>query len=342
MPLSKIKFGNTYIGTGYPCFIIAEIGINHEGCIDTCVKMVKAAANAGADAIKLQTSDPDENYHPDTYSYEIYKKSFIGIEGTSKIFNYARTLGLEVFTTSGLRTLEWVDKLKPSGYKISSGLFSNFLLMEETIKKGRPIILSTGLSTYSDVDNMVDLFKKHNFDEYMILQCTSLYPCPEEHINLSSIETISNRYNVISGLSDHSTSTDVPAFAVAAGAKIIEKHFTLDTSRSSFDHFISLDEKGFRDMVNAIRRSEVLMGNGRKELLESVSIKRNDMGRFIFSSENLTTGHIITIDDVIFLRASSGNKSSLVSAANYKDIVGKTLKQDLNKLEPITVNDVKN
>ncbi len=329
------------IGAGQPCFIIAEIGINHEGDTEYCKQMVKACAEAGADAVKLQTSDPDENYHPDTESYEIYKKSFLGFEQTGEIFEYAKSLGLEVFTTSGLRTLEWVEKLNPSGYKISSGLFSNFYLIEQTVQKGRPVILSTGLSAYEDIDRVVAIFEKNALKDYAILQCTSLYPCPDEHINLSAIDEIAKRYGVVSGLSDHSVTKDIPALSVASGAKVIEKHFSLDTSRPSYDHSISLDFEGFKDMVFMIRRAETLMGSSKKALIPEIEVKRKNMERFIFSSQKLTKGKVVSIDDLLFLRARSESQN-LLSASECENLIGKEIVNDINALEPIKEKDVKN
>ena len=341
MPSKKMNFGNQHIGEGQPCFIIAEIGINHEGDVDTCIQMVKACAEAGANAAKLQTSDPDENYHPSTDSYNIYKQSYLGAEKTDKIFKYARSLGLEVFTTSGLRTLEWVEKLNPSGYKISSGLLKHAHLAEQTVRMGRPIILSTGLSEYADIDEMVAIFKKNDFDDYTILQCTSLYPCPDGHINLASINEIKEKYGVISGLSDHSVATDVPAYAVSAGAKIIEKHFTLDTKRKGFDHPISLDVDGFKEMVSLIRRAEALMGDANKNLVPEILEKREKMQRYIFSSQSLTKGKVISIDDLLFLR-SQGESEKRLSASECDFLLGKKLLKDIEHLELIGQSDVEN
>lgn len=341
MPNASFKFGNTMIGAGQPCFIIAEIGINHEGDTEYCKQMVKACAEAGADAVKLQTSDPDENYHPDTESYEIYKKSFLGPEQTGEIFEYARSLGLEVFTTSGLRTLEWVEKLEPSGYKISSGLFSNFYLIEQTVKKGRPVILSTGLSSYEDIDKAVAIFNKNGLEDYAILQCTSLYPCPDEQIHLSAIGEISRRYGVMSGLSDHSITKDIPALSVASGAKIIEKHFSLDINRAGYDHSISLDFDGFKEMVDLLRRAEALMGKPNKDLSPAITEKRKKMERCIFSSQKLTKGKVISIDDLLFLRAGD-EKHNLLSASECHNILGKKIVNDMNALEPIKKVDVQN
>lgn len=339
MPNQSFKFGNTMIGVGSPCFIIAEIGINHEGDVEVCKQMIKSCADAGADAVKLQTSDPDENYHPDSVSYEVYKKSYLNEEQTAEVFNYARSLGLEVFTTSGLRTLEWVEKLAPSGYKISSGLLTHFHLVEQTVKKGRPVILSTGLSTYDDIDKMVQVFQKHDLADYAILQCTSLYPCPEEQIHLSAIRAIESRYGVVSGLSDHSISDDVPALAVAAGAKIIEKHFSLDPSREGFDHFISLDFEGFSRMVKAIRRAETLLGSPDKVLIDAIKEKRKNMERFVFSARKLTKGKAISMNDLLFLRAQN-DKAALLSAAECETLFGKILLRDIDPIEPVLKQDV--
>lgn len=339
MPHRSFQFGKTHIGQGFPCFIVAEIGINHEGCVDTCLKMVKVAAEAGANAIKLQTSDPDENYHPSSTSYQIYQKAFLSPEETSKIFNYTRELGLEPFTTSGLKTLEWVEKLKPSGYKISSGLFSHRLLIEETVKKARPVILSTGLSTYEDIDGAVQIFEKHQLQAYAILQCTSLYPCEDKLINLSSVLRIINKYGAVTGFSDHSLGINTASYAVAAGAKIIEKHFSLDAGREGFDHKISLNYQGFKEMTGLIRHAEILLGQDDKKLDEKLIPVRERMERYIFSGNNLEKNHILKAEDLLFLRSDVHNKTGL-SALHYESILGKKLNKNIDKLEPINMSDV--
>lgn len=335
----NFKFGKREIGEGLPCFIIAEIGINHEGSFDECLKMVTAAAEAGADAVKLQTSDPDENYHPATQSYEIYKRAFFGPEETGKIFNFARSLGLEVFTTSGLKTLDWVEALNPSGYKISSGLFSHLLLIAETAKKGRPVLLSTGLSTYEDIDKAVKIFSDQRLDEYAILQCTSLYPCEEKKLNLSSIPYIVQKYAVIGGFSDHSISVDTPAYAVMCGAKIIEKHFSLNTNRKGFDHHISLNQSAFKEMVRLVRRAEILLGDPGKKLSDDLHSVRQSMERQIFSGNKIKKDSIVTRDDLLFLR-SDPEKLAGLGAGDYMSIIGKTAKRNVNYLEPINISDV--
>src|SRR5262249_51834119 len=158
--------------------VIAEIGINHEGSVEACGKMITAAAGAGADAIKLQTVDPDESYAPGTASYALFSRAWLSPEATARMFGLARDLGMEPFTTSGdPATLDWVDRLRPAAHKISSGLLTHLPLIRRAAATGRSVIMSTGMSTLEDVDDAVAAAQGAPI---ALMQCTSLYPAPPD------------------------------------------------------------------------------------------------------------------------------------------------------------------
>mgnify|MGYP005636274399 FL=1 len=180
MPEASFKIGSRTVGAEAPCFVIAEIGVNHEGSLDHGMGMVEAAARAGADAIKLQTALPEDNYAPDTDVYRQYAESFLSMEDTGKIFEHARTKGLAAFTTTGLATLPAIEALGPDAYKVSSGTLSNHPLLEALCAMGRPVLLSTGMSDLEEVDEAVRLARMAGADRLSVLQCTSLYPAPPE------------------------------------------------------------------------------------------------------------------------------------------------------------------
>ena len=249
---NKIKIGNKIINSSKEVFCISEIGINHEGDVNLCAKMIKESVKAGADAIKLQTIDADENYLKDSISYSLFKKAWLTKEETSNMFDYARSLGLQPFTTVGdFKTLEWVKRLKPKIYKISSGLITHIPLIKKISSLKETIIISTGTANKRDLDIALG-FIKINKKKTILLHCVSIYPTPYHQANLSKISKLRKTYKLPVGYSDHVLGFNASIAAVNLGCMVIEKHFTLDKNRKSFDHRISLEPDEFKDMVKNI------------------------------------------------------------------------------------------
>ena len=243
-------------------FIIAEIGINHEGNINKCLKLIKKAKFADADAVKLQTIDPANNYVSNSKSFEIFNKGILSIEETKKAFNYAKKNKIKIFTTCGdINTAKWVEKLNPIAWKISSGLIHHIPLISYLSKFKRTMILSTGIAKFEEVGTAVKAVRAKGNNKIVILQCTSNYPVRSENINLSKIRLYKKKYKCEVGFSDHSIGSDAAFLSVAAGATYLEKHFTLNKKSKGFDHKISLEPKEFKNMVHKIRLAEKMMGS---------------------------------------------------------------------------------
>lgn len=334
MAIKAFEFGKHKIGSGQPTFIIAEIGINHEGNVDVCAKMIEKAVWAGADAIKLQTSDPEENYMPHTESYSIYKKAFLGPEQTGYLFKLTRELHAEPFTTAGYKTLDWVRKLNPSGYKISSGTLGHIPLIAKTAAQGKPLLMSTGISSEEEISYAVDIAKKNGAPHIALLQCTSLYPAPLQQLHLSAIRWLQQKYKVNVGFSDHSLGVKAAPLAVAAGACIIEKHFTLDKKRKSFDHKISLEPSEFKKMVKEIRETEKIMGSPVKKLSSEQHHIRKRMARYLIISHDLPKGHILQEEDLLVLRTGEGSEG--LEPKYFYDFLGKKIKRNIPKYALVT------
>ena len=163
-------------------YVIAEIGVNHEGSVDSCAEMIRASASAGADAVKLQTVDASRCYAPETESYKVFSEAALTEAETANMFQLARNCGVDVFTTSGdLQTLEWVDRLNPAAHKISSGLLSCTPIVKEACKFGRPVLMSTGMSSTATIDLSVEIVRQSGC-QTALFQCTSLYPCPIDKV----------------------------------------------------------------------------------------------------------------------------------------------------------------
>jgi len=319
-------------------YIIAEIGINHEGSAERCANMIKAFAQAGADAIKLQTVDVDKSYAPDTESYKLFKAASLSAAETENMFILARQCGVEPFTTSGdLHSLEWVDKLNPVAHKISSGLISCLPIVEATCKKGRPVLMSTGMSDSASIQPAIAITKEYGC-AVALLQCTSEYPCPTEKLNLATIRTLKEKFNLPVGFSDHSIGTEMAFLSVAAGASLVEKHVSFDKKRPSFDHSISLEIDEFAEMVKKIRLAEVALGLPQKIIDTKLQIQSQKFQRCIAAAANLEAGHILTLNDLLFMRFT--NQNAAVSATETNKVIGKTLIHPIKEKHPIGWQDI--
>lgn len=330
-PQASFRFGSRAIGDNQPVLVIAEIGINHEGDADLACRMVEAAADAGADAIKLQTANPDENYAPDTPSYATYAQAFLGPEDTARVFQCARGVGVEAFTSTGMSTFDWVEKLAPAGYKISSGTLCHIPLIRMVAASGRPVLMSTGVATHDEIDRAVGEAAAHGAADIGLMQCTSIYPCPDDLVDLSSIAWLRQRYQRPVGFSDHTTAEDTAALAVAAGARFIEKHFSLSPEKTTFDHAVSLGPSGLREMIEKIRRAEALLGAGDKPLRAREQATR--MRRYLVASRRLAPGDTVRPDDVGVMRISAIDGA--IGPADYDRVVGATVRRTVAPFAPL-------
>ena len=256
----NFKISNLNLSHNSKTVIIAEIGINHEGNYSKCIKMINKANEAGANLVKLQVVDPDSNYEKSTLSYKLFKNSILSDENIYKIYNYCKKKKINIFSTFDKKKFEFFKKLNQPCYKISSSLFYDYFLIKDIIKINKPVIISTGVSDLEDINKMVSLLKKEKNKKISFLHCRSLYPTNLKKLHLSRIKYISEKYSVLTGYSDHTIGSDVSISAVNMGAKIIEKHFTLDSKRKGFDHKISLEPKSFSLMVKKIRENEIMIG----------------------------------------------------------------------------------
>jgi sialic acid synthase SpsE len=318
-------------------FVIAEVGVNHEGSVETCVRMMDAAREAGADAVKLQTIDPDSNYVAGTESHQVFSQAFLDREQTSQVFAYARTIGLSCFTTAGdFETLEWVDRLDPVAHKISSGLLTHTSLIDRAAATGRPLILSTGMSDVAEIE--AALAAVDGRVPAVFLQCTSIYPAPIETLNLRAIGWMSRCFEVPCGFSDHSLGTEASVLAVAAGAMCIEKHFTLNSERPGVDHRISLAPGEFRRMVDRIRQAERMLGVAGKPLSEELVRARACYLRCLVAKSDIPAGGEFTAHNVAVKRPMPDNRG--LDASMYEAVLGRHAAVDLKADEPIAATSV--
>jgi N-acetylneuraminate synthase len=274
----KIKIGNKWVGGSEPCLIIAEIGINHNGDLETAKQLIKVAASAGCDAVKFQkrTIDivytreeldkPRESPFGDT-NRALKEGLELGLDDYREIDRYCHELSIIWFASCWDEpSVDFIDQFHPPCYKIASASLTDDSLLRYTRSKGKPIILSTGMSTLEQIDHAVQILGE---GELVILHCTSAYPSPPEELNLSVIHTLAERYHCPIGYSGHEVGISTTVAAAVMGAKIIERHITLDRAMWGSDQAASMEPQGIKRLVEYIRTIERAKGDGEKVIYPS-------------------------------------------------------------------------
>jgi len=284
----KVKIGNRYVGDGEPCFIIAEIGINHNGDLSIAKKMIEAAKDVGCDAVKFQKrtvelvyteqelAKPRESPFGSTNG-DLKRGLEFGFEEYTEIYKYCKQLQIGCFASCwDEQSIDFMDRLDPICYKIASATLTDDQLLKKTRAMGKPVLLSTGMSTIEQIDHAVEILGK---EDLIILQCTSTYPSKIEELNLSAIRTLRQRYKVPVGYSGHEVGLPTTIAAVALGACVIERHLTLDRSMWGSDHAASVEVRGFERLVREIGNVSRAMGDGVKIVYESEKPTINKLRR---------------------------------------------------------------
>ena len=266
---TSIQIAGREVGAGHPTFVVAEVGINHGGNVETAKRLIEAAAKSGADAVKFQTYRSEKRISRESPIFDILKKCELDEEVHHDLVRVARDVGIPFFSTPfDPDSIELLESLGVPAYKIASFDIVNLSLIRAAAAKGRPLIVSRGMADIEEIDRAVEIMETARVP-YMLLHCVSAYPLKPADANLRMIGTLQRRYPCPVGYSDHTIGTEVPALAVAAGACAIEKHFTLDRNTPGPDHALSADPKDLSAMVERIRALEAILGSGEIRRLES-------------------------------------------------------------------------
>ena len=342
-----MQIGNNTIDSNSKVFIIAELSANHNGSLNTAIETIRAAKRAGADCIKLQTytadtitidCDNDDFIIQDTIwhgkkLYDLYNEAYTPWEWHDKLFEVAREEGLECFSSPFDKTaVDFLEKMGVPAYKIASFEVTDIPLIEYAASKGKPIIISTGIAEISDIELAVNACRSVGNHDIALLKCTSSYPAPIDEANMIMIKDLADRFNVISGLSDHTMGATVPIVAVALGAKIIEKHFILDRSIGGPDASFSMNEIEFSQMVQSIREAELAVGRVDYNLTPK-QLKGKDFSRSLYVVENIKAGEVISENNIRSVRPGFG-----LHPKYYKDILGKTVIRDIKRGDRLSLN----
>jgi len=347
-----MKIDNFEIDNNSEAFIIAELSANHNGSLEVAKETIRAAKRAGANAIKLQTYTADtltidcnkedfilksgSIWDGRTY-YDLYQEAYTPWEWHEELFKVAREEELISFSSPFDKTaVDFLEKLKVPAYKIASFEITDIPLIEYTASKGKPVIISTGIAGQEDIELALDACRRMGNNDIALLKCTSSYPAPIDEANMAMVKDFSERFGVISGLSDHTLGNTVPVVATCFGAKIIEKHFILNKSIGGPDATFSLDEREFTEMVNAVREAEKAIGNIDYTLTEKQK-KGKDFSRSLYVVEDIKAGDIITERSVRSIRPGFG-----MHPKYFQEIIGKTFSKSVEKGTALTADLLRN
>ena len=341
-----IKIKDRKIGKGQPSFIIAELSANHNHDIEVAKATIRAAKKAGADAIKFQTYTPDtltidcdnEYFQIDQGTlwdgrtlYDLYKEAYTPWEWHKELFELAEQEGLICFSSPFDKTaVDFLENLNVPAYKIASFEIQDIPLIKYVASKGKPVIMSTGIASIEDIQLAVDTCRGVGNNQIILLKCTSAYPASIDEANLSTIQDLSSRFSVDSGLSDHTMGTTLPMIAVSLGACMIEKHFILDKNVGGPDADFSLTPDEFKELVDSVRLAESALGKVSYELSEKVKRNRK-FARSLFVVEDIKAGDIISEKNVRSVRPGYG-----MHPKHYEEILGKVVKEDVKRGTPLS------
>lgn len=334
------------IGEAMPIFIVAEAGVNHNGSLKLARKLVDAAIHAGCGAIKFQTFNassmiskfaPMANYQQANIGrkyaqLELIKKLELSGKDFILLKKYCDKKGIMFFSTPfDEESVDFLDNLGVCCFKVGSGDLDNLPLLELIVKKGRPVIVSTGMSTIGEISEAVEIFRKNRNNKICLLQCTSNYPAMPEDINLKAMATLRKKFGLLVGFSDHSTGIEISLAAVALGAVIIEKHLTLNRNMKGPDHKASLNPTEFKSLVEGIRKIESALGNGVKRIMKSELNTCKVARKSIVANRDIATGQIIEKEHLAVKRPDNGLSPKFIN-----NIVGRKARCNIKADEPIT------
>ena len=331
--------------------IIAEAGVNHNGDLNLAKKMIDVAFEAGADIIKFQTAIPElvmsnsapkaeyqtKNTEINESQLEMSKKIHLPLSDYKELKSYCEEVGIKFLSTPFDHvSIDLLSDLGQDIFKIPSGEITNLPYLKKVANLKTKIIISTGMSNLSEIEFALDILVQNGstLDNIIVLHCNTDYPSPYEDVNLLAMNTIKNAFGVRVGYSDHTPGIEVPIAAVALGAEVIEKHFTLDKKMAGPDHLASLNPKELREMIIAIRNIEIALGSGKKIPTPSESKNLNIARRSIHLLNNVQEGTILNEEHLIMKRPGNG-----ISPVLINNIIGKKLKKSFPKDHMLTFDD---
>jgi N-acetylneuraminate synthase len=335
------------VGPGEPVYLIAEMSANHQHSFDEAVKLVHAAADAGADAIKLQTYTADTltiDSHQDCFRvgggtlwdgrtlHDLYREAFTPWEWQPRLKEVAERRGLALFSSAFDPTaVAFLEAMDVAVHKVASFELVDLPLIETMARTGKPLILSTGMASETEIAEAVDAARRAGASQIVLLKCTSAYPSPPEEMHLRTIPWLAERFGVAVGLSDHTMGIEVPVAAVALGAVVIEKHFTLSRAVAGPDSAFSLEPHEFRAMVEAVRKVEKALGKVQVGGAGEQEARCRTFRRSLFVVKDISAGEVLTVEHVRSIRPGHG-----LAPKFLPDVLGRRVVRDLVRGTPLS------
>lgn len=326
-------------------FIIAEAGVNHNGSLDLAKNLVDAAKDAGADCVKFQTfisknivsknavkaDYQKQQTQSEETQYDMLKKLELSFDEFVELNEYCKSRDIEFMSTAfDFESIDFLDNLGVGTWKIPSGDITNLPYLIKIAKLNKPVILSTGMSTMDDIRNAIHALKDNGAVELTVLHCTTEYPTPFNDVNLKAMLTIKDEFGLRVGYSDHTKGIEVPIAAVALGATVIEKHFTLDRNMEGPDHKASLEPDELKAMVDSIRHIESALGDGMKQPAESEKKNMDVARKSIIAMKGIKAGEVFTEENLTVKRPGDG-----ISPMRWFEVIGKVASRDFEEDELI-------
>ena len=333
--MERIEIGNHSIGEEGPCFIIAEGGLNHNGDPEIAKRLIGQAAKCGANAIKFQTYTPEELFPPGHPDYERFQQiTFdrdVYLDLKAEAIKYDIVLLSTPFDEASADLLESIDI---PAYKIGSGELTHLAFLKYLAGKQKPLLLSTGMSTFDEIDAALEAIRSVGDCPVALLHCVSVYPCPLEDANVRGMMALKDRYTLPTGFSDHTTSDYAALSAVALGACIVEKHFTLSHHLPGWDHFFSYEPEQFKRLVESIRSVESALGTREKTISEPERAIHEIARRAVYARTDIKTGDLLDRENTIVRRPVGP-----IPAERLEHILGKTIIRDVSSGFPLRPED---
>ncbi len=342
--MKTIEIAGRTIGEGAPTFIVAEMSANHDQDLDQALALVDIAAQAGVDALKLQTYTPDSltmrTAHPSAQTdpkwgadnlYQLYEKAAMPYHFHAPLFEKARELGMIAFSTAyDEAAIDLLEELATPAYKIASFEMVHIPLLRAIGRTGKPVILSTGMAGMDEVEEALNALVSAGAEQIVLLHCCSMYPADPAIVNLSAMHTMRQAFGYPVGFSDHTLDTAVPIAAAALGACMIEKHYTNDPQRPGPDHGFSLGPNDLQRMVEGIRAVQVAVGDGVKTMSAGEAPEEAER-RSIYAAVDISAGRTISGEMVTIIRPGAG-----LHPRHLEEIVGRVARCDIPAGWPLT------
>lgn len=326
-------------------FIIAEAGVNHNGSIELAKKLVDAAKDAGADCVKFQTyitknivsrnalkaEYQKQQTKAEESQHDMLKRLELSFDDFIELNKYCKSKDIEFMSTAfDFDSIDFLKSLEMGTWKIPSGDITNLPYLLKIAKLNAPVIISTGMSTMEDIGSAIQALKNHGSGNLTVLHCTTEYPTPYDEVNLMAMNTIEEKFGVSIGYSDHTKGIEVAIAAVALGATVIEKHFTLSRDMEGPDHKASLEPDELRVMIDSIRHIELALGNGIKKPTDSERKNMSVARKSIIAKKDIKVGEIFSEENITVKRPGDG-----ISPMKWFDVIGKTATRDFKEDELI-------